>query len=729
MLKFPFYQQHDQRDCGATCLRMICKFYKRNVDIRDIRDLTKTNKNGVNLFGLGEAAEKLGFRTQGVSLEISGLKEVQLPCILHWRQNHFIVLYKIKGNSYYTADPSVGLRRLDRQEIVNGWLSFRETNDGIALLLDPSPNFFEREDLERDEKKALDWSTMFKYFYKYRRLLIQLVLGLVVGTILQMITPFLTQSIVDFGINTSDIDFIYLILIAQLMLFVGQTGVTFIRSWILLHVSTRINIAVLTDMIIKLMKLPMEYFDIKTHGDLMQRMGDQQRIESFLTGSSLSTFFSLINLVVFGMLLLYFDFSIFIVFFISTILYTLWILLFMKRRRMLDQRRFGILSDNQTVTVELIQSMTEIKLNNSERQKRWGWEAIQARLFKFKVASLSLTQFQQAGSMAINQLKNIIITFISAKAVIEGNLTLGGMMAVQYIVGMVNSPIEQLLTFLQQFQDAKISLERINEIYIQEDEESNHVDWIQDLPHEKSIQLKDVTFRYREAGADPVLKNVNICIPAGKTTAIVGMSGSGKTTILKLILRFYQPENGEILIGNTKLNRMSFKIWRQSCGVVLQDGFIFADTIENNIAIGQEYSDKSKLEQAIKVANLQNFIEEQPFGLKTKIGASGKGLSQGQKQRLLIARAVYKDPEFMFFDEATNALDANNEKVIVDNLNKFLVGRTVIIVAHRLSTVSSADNIIVMDQGELIEQGTHEELIKLRGGYYQLIKNQLELGN
>ncbi|MFC6101239.1 peptidase domain-containing ABC transporter [Olivibacter domesticus] len=727
--KFPFFRQQDVMDCGATCLRMICKYYKRNISIHYIRQLTQTHKHGVNLLGISEAAEKLGFRTQGVRLTLEQLREIDLPCILHWRQNHFVVLYRVKKGNYYIADPAQGLRELTAKEFTDDWYAHKELHSGISLLLAPTPSFYEDDPDENLPVEGLRWTSMLQYFYRYRQLIVQLFFGLLVGTILQLITPFLTQSVVDIGINTEDIHFVYLVLIAQLMLFVGQTGVSFIRSWILLHISVRINIAVLTDMLIKLMKLPLSFFELKTHGDIMQRMADQQRIESFLTGSSLNTLFSFVNLFVFGFVLAYYNGTIFLIFAGATILYTGWILLFLKRRRVLDQKRFGISSDNQTVTVELIQSMQEIKLNNSEKQKRWIWETIQARLFKFKVASLALSQYQQAGAMAINQLKNILITFISAKAVIDGDLTLGGMMAVQYVVGMVNSPIEQLLTFIQQYQDAKISLERINEIFTQEDEEPLDRDWIQEIPKDRSLYLRNITFRYLGAGNEPVLRDINLDIPEGKTTALVGMSGSGKTTILKLIMRFYKAEKGEIFLGSTKLDQVSHRVWRAGCGMVMQDGFIFADTIENNIAVGEEFPDIERVRYAIRMANLEGFIEEQPFGLKTRIGTAGKGISQGQRQRLLIARAVYKDPQFILFDEATNALDARNERVIIDNLKEFFIGRTVVVVAHRLSTVSHADNIVVLDKGAIVEQGTHADLVKQKGEYYRLVKNQLELGN
>ncbi|OFV10481.1 ABC transporter ATP-binding protein [Sphingobacterium sp. HMSC13C05] len=717
----------DMMDCGATCLRMVFKFYGQLVSIHKIRKLCQTTKNGVNMLGISEAAEKLGFRTYGVRLNLEQLAEVELPCILHWNQNHFVVLYKIKKGKYFIADPATGLVSYGEKEFAGNWYSTKELHSGLSLLLSPSPNFYQLDDEETE--LTLEWGKMFRYFFRYKKLFLQLVLGMVLGTVLQLITPFLTQSIVDIGINTKNISFINLILIAQLMLFVGASSVSFIRSWIMLHISTRVNISILTDLLIKIMKLPMSFFDLKTHGDLMQRMSDQQRIEAFLTGDTLNTLFSLINMLIFGTLLVIYNKIIFVVFFVATILYTLWILFFMKFRRELDHKRFKIGSENQTYMVEMIQSIKDIKLNNAQKQKRWGWEALQAKLFQFKVKSLALSQYQSLGSMAINQAKGILITFISAKAVIDGEITLGGMMAIQYIVGMVNGPVESLLSFMQSYQDAKISMERLNEIYETEEEEDIRKDYLSRLPTQRDIEIRNLTFRYYGAGNEPIFNKLNLTFPSGKTTAIVGTSGSGKTTILKLLLRFYDYEEGEILIGGKRLEQLDFTLWRDSCGAVLQDNYIYADTIERNIAINDEFPNEERLQNAITIANLDEFITEQPFGISTKIGTGGKGVSQGQRQRLMIARAVYKEPEFIFLDEATNSLDANNEKVIIENLDRFFQNRTVVVVAHRLSTVKNADNIVVIEKGVIVEQGTHLELTQLKGRYFELVKNQLELGN
>jgi len=724
-MSFNIYKQHDQMDCGPTCLRMVAKHYGRNYTLQKLRELCQISREGVSLLGISEAAENIGFRSLGAKLTVEQLKEAQLPCVLHWRQNHFVVLYKVKRGNYYIADPAKGLLVYSTADFVQNWLASRELNDGISLLISPTPAFYEQEG---EKANTVSWSFLLRYLTAYRQLILQLIFGLGIGSMLQLITPFLTQSVVDIGINTRNLNFVYVILIAQVMLFLGSTSVDFIRSWILLHISTRINVSILTDFLIKLMRLPMSFFDAKMTGDIMQRMSDQSRIQSFLTGSTLNIIFSLFNFVIFAFVLAYYNTSIFFVFAVSSVLYTGWILMFLKTRRDLDFKRFDLSSKNQSAIVQLIGGMQEIKLNNCEQQKRWDWEHIQASLFRFSVKGLALGQYQQAGSFFINQGKNIIITFLSAKAVIEGHITLGGMMAVQYVVGQLNSPVEQFLGFIQSFQDARISLERLNEIHQMEDEEPADQHYQPDLPFNKSITIRNLTFRYPGAGNDPVLENIDLHIPEGKTTAIVGMSGSGKTTILKLLLRFYRWEKGEIEVGDSKLKQISIKSWRKSCGTVMQDGFIFSDTITNNIAVGEETPDKKRLHHAVKVANIQEFVENLPNGFNTKIGAEGNGISQGQRQRVLIARAVYKNPDYMFFDEATNALDANNERVIMNNLQEFFRGRTVVIVAHRLSTVSNADNIIMLHKGKIIEQGNHYELTGLKGEYYNLVKNQLELG-
>ena len=733
-MSFPFYKQLDAMDCGPSCLRMIAKHYGKTYSLQTLRDKSYITREGVSMLGISDAAEAIGFRSMGVRISFEQLmNEAPLPCIAHWKQNHFIVVYKIskKRNGdviIYVSDPARGLIKFTKEEFMKGWANTKEGGEekGLCLLLETTPDFYTAED-EKLNKSGFKF--LFSYLRPFKKIIIQLFLGLLIGSLLQLIFPFLTQSIVDKGINTQDLNFVTLIIIAQLVLIFSRTIVEFIRSWILLHVGTRVNISLISDFLIKLMKLPVAFFDTKMIGDLIQRIGDHKRIESFLTSSTLNILFSFITLVIFGIVLLIYNVNVFIIFLIGSTLYTLWVYMFMKKRRELDNRRFAQLSDNQSNVIQLITGMQEIKLNNCEKQKRWEWEIIQAKLFKVNMASLSLNQYQQAGGVFINEVKNVIITFIVAKAVINGNMTLGMMLAVQYIIGQLNSPINQMISFLQSTQDAKISLERLGEIHSKENEESEEHPKVDILPENKEIDVDNVFFQYEGPHSPFVLDNVNLNIPEKKVTAIVGTSGSGKTTLIKLLLGFYNPTKGKITLGDLYLDNVSNHVWRDKCGVVMQDGFIFSDSITNNIAVSSEIPDKKKILNAVKVANIQDFIESLPLGYNTKIGQNGVGLSQGQKQRILIARAVYKNPEFLFFDEATNALDANNERVIMENLEQFFKGRTVVVVAHRLSTVKNADQIVVLEKGKIVEKGTHAELSKMKGAYFELVKNQLELGN
>ncbi|UHG94586.1 peptidase domain-containing ABC transporter [Spirosoma oryzicola] len=789
-MSFPHFTQLDQMDCGPTCLRMVAKHYGRFFTAQSLREKSQIGKEGVSMLGISEAAEAIGFRTMGVKISFDKLAaEAPLPCIIHWDQNHFVVVYDIKGtgNSWmnrtiggkspldsglhnslqpqpfinefqvdkekiifpsggwpaetppaerkqrqqrqstvFIADPGKGLVSYLAEEFCQHWLSDQKegTQEGVVLLLEPTPAFFEQQD---ETVTSYNFEQVLAYLWQYKLLLMQLALGLIVGSGLQLLFPFLTQSVVDIGVNTDNIPFLYMVLGAQLMLMAGRLSVEFIRSWILLHISTRVNLNILSDFLIKLMKLPVSFFDSKQFGDIMQRIGDHHRIESFLTGQTMSVLFSLFNLLVFGAVLAIYDLSIFLIFIGSSVLYIGWVILFLRQRRKLDYKRFDVASKNQSSLVQLIQGMQEIKLAGAERPMRWAWERLQARLFKLQMRGLALSQYQQAGAFGINEGKNIFITFLAARAVIEGQLTLGAMLAMQQIVGQLNGPIEQLIGFVQSLQDAKISLERLNEIHTLVDEEPVDAQLATTIPKASGLHLKNISFQYPGAGNEPVLENIDLSILPKKTTAIVGMSGSGKTTLLKLLLRFYKPNKGEIRLGEMGLHNISHSHWRSQCGVVMQDGFIFSDTIARNIAVGVERIDAERLEQAVHMANLQTFIDSLPSGLHTKIGTEGNGISQGQQQRILIARAVYKDPQYIFFDEATNSLDANNEAVIIQNLNDFFHSRTVVIVAHRLSTVIHADQIVVLDKGRISEIGTHASLIAKRGGYWQLVKNQLEL--
>ena len=716
-------------DCGPTCLRIIAKHYGKQYSLQSLREKSYITREGVSLLGISDAAENIGFRTLAAKIPFEKLKEeAPTPFIAHWRQQHFIVVYGFKGNKVLVSDPAHGKLKLTKEEFLKGWLSDKDRGEetGVVLLMEPAPDFYEQEG-EKSDKTGFGF--LFNYLRPYKKLIIQLFLGMLTGSLLQLIFPFLTQSIVDFGIQNQDLGFVTLILVAQVMLFISRTAVEFNRGWILLHMGTRINISILSDFLIKLMRLPVSFFDTKMIGDLLQRIGDHTRIENFLTSSTLDILFSFINLIIFGIVLAVYDLPIFGVFMLGSVLYVLWVVIFMKKRRTLDYKRFDQMSSNQSSLIQLITGMQEIKLHNSEKQKRWEWERIQASLFKISIKSLALNQYQQAGSSFINELKNIVITFLAAKSVIDGEITLGMMLAIQYIIGQLNSPINQLVSFITTAQDAKISLERLGEIHNKEDEETESGDKITIFPEDTSLKVSDLSFQYEGPHAEFVLKDINLIIPEGKITAIVGASGSGKTTLIKLLLKFYGPTQGEIRLGDINLDNYSNRMWRDKCGAVLQDGFIFSDTIAKNIAVSDDYVDKEKLLYAVRTANIQEFIESLPLGYNTKIGGDGHGLSQGQKQRLLIARAVYKNPDYLYFDEATNALDANNEKVIMENLDRFFEGRTVVVVAHRLSTVKNADQIIVLDKGVITEVGNHEELTAKKGDYYKLVKNQLELGN
>lgn len=715
-------------DCGPTCLRMVAMHYGHHYTLETLREKCEFSREGVNLFGIAKAAESIGFRSTGARLSFEELCRAPFPVIVHWNQRHFVVLYGTRGKGrnikMLIADPATSLVELSESEFKKSWYSTVKDGVGlgIALLLEPTPRFYQEEG---ESVNRRGFKFLGTYLKPYRKFIVQLFAGLFIGSLLQLILPFLTQSIVDIGIGTQDIGFIWLVLIAQLMLAISMASVEFIRGWILLHMGTRINISLISDFLTKLMKLPIGFFDTRMTGDLLQRIDDHKRIQNFLTGSSLSVLFSLFNILIFGAVLLYYSPIIFLIFIVASAAYILWVMLFMKKRRELDNKAFTQNAANQNSVIQLITGMQEIKLNSCERQKRWEWERIQARLYRLNIKGLALGQYQEAGATLINQLKNILITVFAAGSVLNGELTLGMMLSVQFINGQLNSPLLQVISFLKASQDAKISLERLAEIHDKKEEEKDSDNHIAFIPKGKSISIENLSFKYEGAGSPLVLKDINLTIPSGKVTAIVGTSGSGKTTLVKLLLGFYTPQEGSIKYGENNLFSLSMERWREKCGVVMQDGFLFSDTIAGNIAPGVESIDVERLEKAVDIANIRDFVESLPLSYNTKIGQEGHGLSQGQKQRLLIARAVYKDPELILFDEATNSLDANNEMQIMSNLDEFFVGRTVLVVAHRLSTVKNADNIVVLDKGVITESGTHSELIDKKGAYWQLVKNQL----
>lgn len=736
---FTLVRQRDAKDCGPSCLAMIVKHYGGSFNINSIRTDCALNREGVSLLGISKAAEELGFKSVGGRLSFSSLaSEVLLPCIVHWSQNHFVVVYKVKNQkkgdcTIYVADPGKGLVSYTKEEFCEHWVSTKTNGEekGIVLLLEPTNQFYTQNDTETvltQSRMAFLWS----YLKKYKRFFTQLILGLLLGSLLQLIFPFLTQAVVDTGIGGKDIGFVWLVLMAEMMLLFSRTAIEFIRSKILLHISTRINISLISDFFIKLMKLPMNFFDTKQMGDLLQRIEDHRRVEQFLTSSSLSLLFSFFTFLVFGVVLVFYNLGVFAVFLFGTLLYAGWIVLFLEKRRLLDYKFFEQAGRNRNVTYQLIDGMQEIKLQGCEQRKRWEWEDVQADLFKVNLQALNLQQVQQAGSITINEVKNILITVLAATSVIQGNMTFGMMLAVQYIIGQLNSPVEQLIHFVYSWQDVSISLDRMNEIHTETNEENaerTRSSYTEESTDGHSLAIKDLSFKYNIYSSKNILSDINLLIPNGKVTAIVGASGSGKTTLIKLLLGFYEPLSGSIQIGSANLSECNLGWWRSQCGAVMQEGYLFSDTIAKNIAISDDDPNIERIRHAARVANIADYVEALPLAYNTMIGQDGQGISQGQRQRILIARVIYKNPMFVFLDEATNALDANNEQAITDNLLDFYKGKTVIVVAHRLSTVRNADQIVVLNEGKIVELGTHEELIGKRGNYYGLIKNQLELGN
>lgn len=726
--KFPFFRQLDYRDCGPTCLRMVAKFHGKSFSREFLRDKAGITRLGVTMAGIADAAEIIEMRTLGMRVSLESLvNEVPTPFIVPWRQKHFVVVYKTSKTKVFVADPAQGLLEYTHDDFLKAWTNTVDKT-GFVLILEPNAKF---HSLDEDNTKKKGFSFLIPYIKPYKKLISQLFLGLLVGIAIQFITPFLMQSIVDTGVNTQNIPFIYLILIAQLVLFISQTLVRVFREWLLIHITNRVHIKMISDFLYKMLKLPVNFFETRNTGEHLQRIQDHNRIQNFVSSSTFAMLYSIILFVVFSIVLAYYNTKIFIVFFTGAILYVVWTFFFLKKRAELDFKRFDENSQSQTSLVQIINGVKEIKINNSQRKNRWKWEQIQISLFKTSISSLALAQYQSIGSGFINELKNIVITFLSATAVVSGDITLGMMLSIQYIVGQLNTPLSSFIGFIQVWQDAKISLERLMQVHIKEDEDELKDKKVKDLPISKDIIIKDLSFRYGGKSSPLVLKNINCILPEGKTTAIVGASGSGKTTLIKLLLKFYPPTEGAIFIGNDDLSNIHNYFWRLNCGAVLQDTFIFNDTIAGNISESEqnEIIDRERLRTAAYISNIQEFIERLPNKFNTELGTSGIRLSGGQEQRIMIARAIYKNPDFLFFDEATSALDANNEKVIMEKLNEFIKNRTSVIVAHRLSTVKNADNIIVLENGEIVEQGNHKKLTNIKGKYYELVKNQLELGN
>lgn len=728
--------QHDQMDCGAASLAMVASAHGKHYTLQHLREECFITRNGVSLLGIKEAAFQIGLECTPAKLSLNRLQDedIQLPAILHWNKNHFVVLAKISRNiitgkkKFHIADPAHGMIKLNEARFKQSWLA--DADNGIAIFFKPTEKFYEKE-LPEEQKITINF--LLKYLKPYRRQLGWMSLLLFLGSALTLVFPFLTEMLIDKGVNAKNMNFIYVILLAQLGVFMGTITIDIFRNWLMLTVGTKLSIQIISDFLKKILKLPLRFFDTKMMGDFQQRIQDNERIEEFLTSQSLTTFFSIITFSVFFGVLWYYDVKILLVYLIMTIIAIGWSLFWMKRRKELDYFKFQNQSQNQESIYEIIRGITEMKLNNFENFKRNEWVKIQEKLFKTNIRILKVNQFQASGFEFINQTKNIFVTFLAAAYVVQGTMTLGELLSVSYIIGQMNSPLSQLLTFFRSLQDAKLSLERLNEVQNHPEEENEQLKPL-NTADEKSvgftrgIRLKNLSFQYEGPKSPFVLRNIDMVIPEGKITAIVGASGSGKTTLMKLLLKFYEPTNGAIYYNNDDILNLSAKSIRNNCGIVMQDGYIFSDTVMRNIATSEIDIDRAKLDNATKVANIQDYIQGLPLGYNTKIGSAGNGISGGQKQRFLISRAVYKDPKYIFFDEATSALDAENEKIIHENLQEFFEGKTVLLIAHRLSTVKNADQIIVLKDGQIVETGNHQELVSKKGNYFHLIKNQLELG-
>lgn len=728
-MKFPFSKQLDSTDCGPACLQMISKYYGKFFSLNTLRELTDISRNGVNLRGINNAARTLGYKTKSVQMNWEQLSvQTHLPCIIHWDNNHFVVVYgvNIEKSRVKIADPAFGRIVYGKEEFLKHWITDDRRQIGVGIILHTTDEFYNKES---DVISSNSMSRVLSYLKPHTKYFLLLISALLMGSLLNLIFPFLAQAIVDVGIEYQDMNIILIICVAQLMLVVGQLGNDLFQSWIMLNITTRISISFISDFLNKLMKLPISYFEVSLVGDTMQRINDNRRIQTFLTSTLISGILAFTTFLVYTTVISRYNFTILLVFIFGSTLYILWILSFLKKRRELDFKEFKESSSNQSNLFQLVTTMQEIKINGCEAKKQSEWERIQYRLYHIGAKSLSIAQAQGAGGDFVNQIKNIIISFIAANSVVHGEMTLGMMIAMQYVLGQLNGPLNQFLSLMKETQDAKIGLERINEVYNREDEEPKYIKKTTNIPANVDIHFKNVSFSYGGPYSRRALNSINLKIESGKVTAIVGTSGSGKTTLLKLLLRYYNPNQGEILLGNTPLNIYSEKYWRSKCGVVMQEGAIFSESIAYNIGIVDDKPDDQMIRYSAKISNIDSFIESLPLKYETKIGREGNILSTGQTQRILIARAVYKNPRYIFLDEATNSLDTTNESIIMNNLQEFYKGRTVVVVAHRLSTVKKADNIIVLDKGKIVETGTHEQLVNARGTYYQLIENQLELNH
>ncbi len=720
-------------DCGPTCLRIIARHYGKYFTLEELRQLTHITTEGVSLLNLSHAAEKIGFLSESIACDWETLSsDIIMPCIAVWDDDHFVVVYKVNAKKVYVVDPAIGKIEYTKKEFLSRWLSFNLPGDddpgkkGVLMLMEPTSDIKIEGD-ENIEGKKPGWGIILPFLKPYYRYIGQLILSIVVVGIVQLIFPFLAQALVDQGIRNNDLNLIYTLLIAQVVLLVSQSIAEVIRSYLLLYVGNRVNISLLSVFIQRLMLLPQRFFERKNVGDLLQRISDNARIEEFITAQSLNVLFSTFSIFIFSVVLIYYDLRVFFIFLTGASFYFFWIWSFAKKREKLEYKRFIASAAQQSQVQDLLFGMPEIRLNGSEQRRRWKWEKAKISQHQVAIQTLSVDQFQTRGGTFIHEIKNIAVTFFTAIMVTKGEMTLGMLIAVQYILGQMNAPLLSLIAFIRSAQDARLSLNRLEEVHKDVIKSASPANFI--FRPTGNISFRGVSFSYGGSASPAVLRKINVDIPENKVTAIVGASGSGKTTLLKVLLKFYEPAQGSIIIGEQDLKYISLQEWLPQCGVVMQDGYLFSDTILANITESDSRKplDTKRLKHAIHIAYLEKFLSSLPKGLDTKVGRDGVGISGGQKQRILIARAVYKNPNYLFFDEATSAMDSISEKYIVNNLENFFNDRTVVVVAHRLSTVRHADQILAVKDGEIVESGTHNELILRQGYYYELIKNQLEL--
>ncbi|MEE1298103.1 MAG: peptidase domain-containing ABC transporter [Muribaculaceae bacterium] len=724
MYKIKAFRQLEHSDCGITCIRIIAYFYGVDIPLKFLRSICDISRVGISIRDILSATKKIGFEANAVKVSAEDILKMPLPAILYWENKHYIVLYKIKNNKFYIADPGRGKLILDNEEFLNSWLYGNSM--GLAIVLAPKEEFYNIDFGIKDSSESGLFKLAKKSISKHLKRFIAVIVLSIVVMLADMITPLIFQSTIDEGIEGKDINLVWVLCLSQFLIFIGYSLSDNVINIILTKTGLKVSIDMMNEYLSKLISFPISFFDRKVNSDFIQKIEDQNRIKNFLIDFPSSAFLTGINIVVFSAMLIYYNYIIFLILLAATFLGFLWTKTFLQKRENIDYSYFYYSSNNRNNIYELINGMQEIKINNAHNIRIAKWKETQLKINELSFKTVLLKMLVNGGNSVLSRIKDIIITGACATLVIKGNMSVGEMMTISYITGRLSSPFSYILNSLNTMQDATMSYERIDEIINKPlDNKSKY----KEHDNIQSIIFSNVSFKYPGSYSPYVLKDINITIPQGKVTAIVGCSGSGKSTLLKLMLGFYIPQKGDIYAGKYNMSDIDTDNWISRCGVVMQNGFIFSGTILENIALSDSKPDINRVKYVTNLACINEFIDTLPMGYHTKIGVTGVELSGGQKQRILIARAVYKNPSFIFLDEATNALDAKNERVIVENLNEFYKGRTVVIVAHRLSTVKNADNIIVLEGGRVAETGNHESLIAQRGAYFNLVRNQLELGN